>query len=91
MHGELQYYMYCKDSDNPTILFVCVEDLHPSQQFFSHVGTEPPLPGYYQYFRRVKCLAQGHNMAEVGFEPRPLTPESDALPLSHCPPPKDLT
>ena len=19
-------------------------------QFFSHVGTEPPLPGYYQYF-----------------------------------------
>ena len=22
-----------------------------------------------QYFRRVKCLAQGHNMATVGFEP----------------------
>ena len=41
----------------------------PSQQFFSLVGTEPPLPGYYQYFRGVKCLAQGHNMAEVGFEP----------------------
>ena len=31
-------------------LFVWVEALHPSQQFFSHVGTEPPLPGYYQYF-----------------------------------------
>ena len=37
-----------------------------------------------QYFRGVKCLAQGHNTAVVGFEPRtPLTPESDTLPLSH--------
>ena len=35
---------------------------------FSHEGTEPTLPGYYQYFRGVKCLAQGHNTAEVGFE-----------------------
>ena len=22
----------------------------PVNNFFSHVGTEPPLPGYYQYF-----------------------------------------
>ena len=34
--------------------------------FFSHVGMEQPLPGYYQYFRGVKYLAQGHNRAEVG-------------------------
>ena len=27
------------------VLFVCVEALRPSQQFFSHVGTEPTLPG----------------------------------------------
>ena len=27
-----------------------IEALRPSQQSFSHVGTEPPLPGYYQYF-----------------------------------------
>ena len=27
-----------------------------------------------QYFRGVKCLAQGHNTAAVGFEPRPLAP-----------------
>ena len=40
-------------------MFVCVEAF----QFFSHVGT---LPGYYQYFRDVKCLGQGHNTAEVG-------------------------
>ena len=40
-----------------------------------------------QYFRGVKCLAQGHNTAAVGFEPRPLAPESDTLPLSHCAPP----
>ena len=50
-------------------MFVCVEVQRPSQQFFSHVGSEPPLPGNYQYFRSVKCLAQGHNTAEVGFEP----------------------
>ena len=31
-------------------LFVWVEALRPSQQFFIHVGTEPPLPGYYRYF-----------------------------------------
>ena len=47
----------------PVMLFVCVEALPPSQQFFSHVGTEPPLPGYYQYFGGVKCLAQVQNMA----------------------------
>ena len=41
----------------------------PVNNFLSHVGTEPPFPGYYQYFRGVKCLAQGHNTAEVGFEP----------------------
>ena len=22
----------------------------PSKQFFSHIGTDPPLPWYYQYF-----------------------------------------
>ena len=27
-----------------------VESLLPSQQFSRHVGMEPPLPGYYQYF-----------------------------------------
>ena len=48
---------------------------------------EPPLPGYYQYFWGVKCLAQGHNTAVVGFEPRPLAPESDAVPPSHHAPP----
>ena len=39
-------------------LFVSVEALHvqPSQQFFSHVGTEPPLPGYYQYHLGGKCI-----------------------------------
>ena len=29
---------------------VWFDALRPGQQFFSHVGTEPPLPGYYQYF-----------------------------------------
>ena len=30
---------------NVSLVFVLVEALHPSQQFFSHVGMEPPLPG----------------------------------------------
>ena len=41
----------------------------PVNNVYSHVGTEPPLPGYYQYFQGVKCLAQEHNTAEVGFDP----------------------
>ena len=37
---------------------------------------------FYQCFSGSKCVfAQGHNTAEVGIEPRPLTPESEALPL----------
>ena len=50
-------------------LFICVEAKRPSQEYFSHVGTEPLLPGYNQYFGVVKCLAQGHNTEKVGFKP----------------------
>ena len=32
-------------------------------------GMEPLLPGYYQYFLGIKCLAQGQNTAERGSEP----------------------
>ena len=31
------------------VLFYCCL-LRPGKQFFSHVETEPPIPGYYQYF-----------------------------------------
>ena len=31
-------------------MFVCFDAKRPGKQFFSHVGMEPPLPGYYQYF-----------------------------------------
>ena len=52
------------------IKFGYVKAYHPSKQFFSHVGIEPPFPGYYQYFLGSKCVfAQGHNTAEVGIEP----------------------
>ena len=46
-------------------LFVCVQVIRPSQQFFSNFGTEPLFSGYYQYFSGSKV----HNTAEVGFEP----------------------
>ena len=34
---------------NADCLFVCVDALHPSQQFFSHVRTISCLPGLNQY------------------------------------------
>ena len=40
-------------SSHGSVCFLCVEVKGPSQQFFIHVGTVPPLPGYYQYFREV--------------------------------------
>ena len=30
--------------------FVLIFVLRPGKQFFSHIETEPPIPGYYQYF-----------------------------------------
>ena len=32
------------------VWFDLFEALLPGKQYFSHVGTEPPLSGYYQYF-----------------------------------------
>ena len=58
-----------KDMHNIYYLGLSGEHRCPLGYLFSHVGTELPLPGYYQYFRGVKCFAQGHNTAEVGFEP----------------------
>ena len=64
-------------SDTTLCLFVLMLK-RSSHKFFSHVGTEPPLPGYYQYFSESKCVfAQEHNTAEVGIEPRPLAPEPE--------------
>ena len=51
-------------------LFVCVEAKRPSQQFFSHVGTEPTLLEFNQYCRELLCLAQGQNVTTVGIESR---------------------
>ena len=50
----------------------------PSKQFFSDVGTEPSLPGYYQYFLGGKCilLKDTTRRPERGSNPRPLAPES---------------
>ena len=50
-------------------LFVLRLNVTVNNSVFGHVGTEPLLPAYYQYFLGVKCLAQGHTTAEVGFEP----------------------
>ena len=69
-------------------LIVSVEALRPSQQFFSHVGTEPSLPGYYQYFLGGKFNVSSsriqHGDSSEDRNPRPLASESDALPLGHC-------
>ena len=48
-----------------------IDSLRPGKQFFSHVGTEPPLPGYYQYFWgvNVPCSRTQHGLTRVGLEP----------------------
>ena len=49
---------------------VCLFVLMPQSTIFSHVGKEPPHPGYYQYFSGSKCVFdQVHNTAEVSIEP----------------------
>ena len=41
------------------------------KQFFSHVGMEQPLPGYYHYFWgvNVPCSRTQHGLIRVGLEP----------------------
>ena len=55
------------------LLFIgwLIDSLRSGKQFFSHVGTEPPLPGYYQYFwgENVPCSRTQHNLTRVGLEP----------------------
>ena len=54
--------------------------------FFSHVGTDPSLPGYYQYFSGSKYVfAQGHNTVELGIEP---TTSRSGVPGSTTRPPR---
>ena len=66
------------------LIFVCLTVcVNVTVKMFSHAETEPLLPVYYQYFRGVKCLAQGLATVEVVFVPQPFAVESDDLPLSH--------
>ena len=58
----------CLAQGHNTVTLVGIE---PSQQFFTHAGTEPTLPGFNQYCRGLMCLAQGHNTVTlVGIDPR---------------------
>ena len=43
-------------------VFVLIVVLRPGKQFFSHVETEPPIPGYYQYF---ECEIRFHPAGDV--------------------------
>ena len=58
----VQLTWWQNDNCNPfqtvvlNFVFNWVEALRPSQQFFSHVGAEPALPGYYQYFLGGECI-----------------------------------
>ena len=48
-----------------------IDSSRPGKQFLSHVGTEPPLPGYCQYFWgvNVPCSRTQHGLTRVGLEP----------------------
>ena len=61
------YYMYKRttsEAKGEVVLFCFVLILvkRPGKQFFSRVETEPPIPGYYQYFWgvNVSCSRKQH-------------------------------
>ena len=78
-------------------MFVWVEALGPSQQFFSHVGTEPPLPGYYQYIfgRYMYSTVQvffhqpAHPRGQFFLSPPPPPPPADPRTCPLSIPPRD--
>ena len=47
-----------------------IDSYRPGKQFFSHVATEPPLSGYYQYFWGVNapCSRTQRGLTRVGLE-----------------------
>ena len=83
---------YCNKRYYKTlIVFVLILVLRPGKQFFSHVETEPPIPGYYQYFWGVMSLAQGNNTpTRPRIEPGSPDPESDALTTRPVRPHQDI-
>ena len=52
----------------------------PVNNFSSHVETEPPIPGYYQYFLGSKCLLlkETNTPTRPRIEPGSPDPKSDA-------------
>ena len=61
-----------------------IDSSRPGKQFFSHVGTEPLLPGYYQYFWgvNVPCSRTRHGLTRVGLEPLGDIKENNSFVLS---------
>ena len=70
-------------------VFVFIVVLRPGKQFFSHVETEPPIPGYYQYFLGSKCLLlkETNTPTRPRIEPGSPDPKSDALTIRPVRPP----
>ena len=62
------------------------ETVHPSQQLFSHVRTEPPIPVYISvYTEGGLCFDQGQNTIplEQGLNPEPLDSVTNGQPIAH--------
>ena len=61
-------------------LFVCVDALRPSQQFFVLSGRFSVFLGWTSTKQQTRCLAQGHSTAIlVSLEQATLDPQSNAL------------
>ena len=61
-------------------LFVCIETLHPSQQFSVMLGHLSVFLCWTSTQHRIKCLAQGHNtVIPVSLELMTLRPKSNTL------------
>ena len=70
------------------LLFICFDSLHPSQQFFSHVGTSLPGLNQYEAVDKVSC-SRTQPSDSTGCEARtnnPLIPSLTLYQLNHCAP-----
>ena len=78
------YFRYNQLALVIVVLFVYVDAVRPSQQFFRNVGTEPPLPGIYQYFWEVNVSCSRIQHGDLSEDRSPdLSLRTDDPPLGH--------
>ena len=69
MSLEAHQFYHCKWFKRCLVGWL-IDSQHPGKQYFSHVGTEPPLPVYNQYLWgvNVPCSRTQYALTQVGLE-----------------------